>query len=293
MKRIYVTVLAVAFTVSTLFAAQGMIELATSTLGMPHWMAITLAGFLELSLLAVALAHHLAISEGQPAKFHGIATWVIATISGVLSSAHALEHGLDIFTAQAAGLRFVAPLFAAGLWHMHLKSHEWRTHGKVTERDQTQREQAVLIAQATAAGDETLVKELWSQALRDDLVDETMRRLVKTSTELLAPEPAPKPVKVTVKPAETKKTKPEPKPTPEPVKPALTLAPKPEPKPQPAATTTEPASRETVVAEALKANPNASGPDLAAALAAAGHKVSPRTAQRIRASLETEQAVVA
>lgn len=122
----------------TIFAAQGMITTASDVLKLPYALALALAGFLELALIAAALlARANVIAEKQPGT-PGRATWVLSGISGMFSGMHELvvpavaavaatayTSGVPGTTAGwsfagpdilAAGLRFSAPLVGAWLW---------------------------------------------------------------------------------------------------------------------------------------------------------------------------------
>ncbi|MBO3146333.1 hypothetical protein GZ176_11625, partial [Dermatophilus congolensis] len=105
--------------IPTILSAQGMVMVGIDALGLSALMAVALAGFCELALVASALSARDAIARGRSARVDLIATWILSLVSGGLSALHELINP-TILTASgilAAAVRIVAPLVACWLWH--------------------------------------------------------------------------------------------------------------------------------------------------------------------------------
>jgi Homeodomain-like domain len=117
-QALVVTVAAAA--VPTVLAGQGMAGVGRDVLGLPLGVAVGLATFLELALLASALLARAQAVAGRPGGPDTAATWVLASGSGAFSAAHEVADGQGRPTGAvvlAAGVRLVAPIVAAWLWH--------------------------------------------------------------------------------------------------------------------------------------------------------------------------------
>ncbi|MGC5168715.1 hypothetical protein [Luteimicrobium sp. DT211] len=130
-RRQATVVAAVAATVPTIMAAEGMLSLAVDLLGFPVYVAVGLASFLELALIASALLARAAAMAGRPGGADAVAVWVVSATSGLLAGLHELvatrPDGSTSWTTDpgsflAAAVRFVAPLVAAWLWERVLRA---------------------------------------------------------------------------------------------------------------------------------------------------------------------------
>lgn len=124
-RRQATVVAAVAATVPTVLAAEGMATLAVDLLGFPVVAAVALASFLELALVSSALLARAAALAGRPGGRDALAVWVVSAVSGLLAGVHELVAAapdgstrwtLDPGSMLAGAVRLVAPLVAAWLW---------------------------------------------------------------------------------------------------------------------------------------------------------------------------------
>ncbi|MFE6229407.1 hypothetical protein [Cellulosimicrobium sp. NPDC057862] len=124
-RRQATVVAAVGAIIPTILAAQGMASLAVDVLRFPLVLAVALAGFLELALVASALLARAAALAGRPGGADAVAVWVVSATSGLLAGVHELtttapdgstSWSADPGSVLAAAVRVVAPLVAAWLW---------------------------------------------------------------------------------------------------------------------------------------------------------------------------------
>lgn len=123
--------------VPTVLSAQGMVSVGTDVLGLHLAVALALAGFLELGLIASAMLARASALAGRPAGADAWATWALSALSGVLSATHELVGPVNTMGERswqhdpgdllAAGVRLAAPLVAAWLWERCLVSARRQT----------------------------------------------------------------------------------------------------------------------------------------------------------------------
>ncbi|MBD5787694.1 helix-turn-helix domain-containing protein [Cellulosimicrobium terreum] len=139
----------VAATIATALAYSGMVLFGLEVAHMSPLEAYGLAGFLEVSLVAVALMARNAALEGRPYGILLTLTWVLSGTSGVFAALHEIAVPTDS-TPYMVVFRFVPPLVAALMWHLALvgerhmvtghtldeRRRETRVHGYVTAMEQ-------------------------------------------------------------------------------------------------------------------------------------------------------------
>ncbi|WP_435735742.1 helix-turn-helix domain-containing protein [Cellulosimicrobium sp. PMB13] len=139
----------VAATIATALAYSGMVLFGLEVAHMSPLEAYGLAGFLEVSLVAVALMARNAALEGRPYGILLTLTWVLSGTSGVFAALHEIAVPTDS-TPYMVVFRFVPPLVAALMWHLALvgerhmvtghtldeRRRETRVHGYVTALEQ-------------------------------------------------------------------------------------------------------------------------------------------------------------
>lgn len=148
------TLATIAALMSTALSTWGMIGVSRDALGLPLIGAVTLAGFLELSLIATARLLHDAIRAGRRATSERIATWVFSVVSGAFSAAHEFvgpdrTWQLDASSGLAAAVRMAAPLVACWLWERRLRGDRAAADGRRT-RAQTRQDRYVLAVALAA-----------------------------------------------------------------------------------------------------------------------------------------------
>ena len=109
----------VAATIATALAYSGMVLFGLEVAGMSPAEAYALAGFLEVSLVAVALMARNAALEGRPYGVLLTLTWILSGTSGVFAALHEIAVP-DASTPYMVAFRFVPPLVAALMWHLAL-----------------------------------------------------------------------------------------------------------------------------------------------------------------------------
>jgi hypothetical protein len=139
----------VAATIATALAYSGMVLFGLEVAHMSPLEAYGLAGFLEVSLVAVALMARNAALEGRPYGVLLALTWVLSGTSGVFAALHEIAVPTES-TPYMVVFRFVPPLVAALMWHLALvgerhmvtghtldeRRRETRVHGYVTALEQ-------------------------------------------------------------------------------------------------------------------------------------------------------------
>ncbi|GGM14447.1 hypothetical protein [Micromonospora yangpuensis] len=113
-----------AVTLATLFAMEGMYEVARGSLRLPVGVALVFCATFELVMLhqGSLAAHKLATAGNGPApdiSRHMRMVWIVAIASGVIASTAA--HNLT-----EAALRLATPPLAAGIWYMSLHADKQR-----------------------------------------------------------------------------------------------------------------------------------------------------------------------
>ncbi|MFE7405912.1 hypothetical protein [Isoptericola sp. NPDC057559] len=109
----------VAATIATALAYSGMVLFGLEVAGMSAAEAYALAGFLEVSLVAVALMARNAALEGRPYGVLLTLTWILSGTSGMFAALHEIAVP-DASTPYMVAFRFVPPLVAALMWHLAL-----------------------------------------------------------------------------------------------------------------------------------------------------------------------------
>ena len=109
----------VAATIATALAYSGMVLFGLEVAGMSRPEAYALAGFLEVSLVAVALMARNAALEGRPYGVLLTLTWILSGTSGMFAALHEIAVP-DASTPYMVAFRFVPPLVAALMWHLAL-----------------------------------------------------------------------------------------------------------------------------------------------------------------------------
>lgn len=139
----------VAATIATALAYSGMVLFGLEVAHMSPLEAYGLAGFLEVSLVAVALMARNAALEGRPYGVLLTLTWVLSGTSGVFAALHEVAVPTES-TPYMVVFRFVPPLVAALMWHLALvgerhmvtghtleeRRREARVHGYVSALEQ-------------------------------------------------------------------------------------------------------------------------------------------------------------
>lgn len=139
----------VAATIATALAYSGMVLFGLEVAHMSPLEAYGLAGFLEISLVAVALMARNAALEGRPYGILLTLTWVLSGTSGVFAALHEIAVPTES-TPYMVVFRFVPPLVAALMWHLALvgerhmvtghtldeRRRETRVHGYVSALEQ-------------------------------------------------------------------------------------------------------------------------------------------------------------
>ena len=139
----------IAATIATALAYSGMVLFGLEVAHMSPLEAYGLAGFLEISLVAVALMARNAALEGRPYGVLLTLTWVLSGTSGVFAALHEIAVP-TASTPYMVVFRFVPPLVAALMWHLALvgerhmvtghtleeRRREARVHGYVSALEQ-------------------------------------------------------------------------------------------------------------------------------------------------------------
>ncbi|WP_402464018.1 helix-turn-helix domain-containing protein [Isoptericola aurantiacus] len=113
-----VAVVVAAF-IATALAYSGMVLFGLEVANMEPLEAYALAGFLEVSLVAVALMARNAALEGRPYGVLLTLTWILSGTSGVFAALHEVAVP-TASTPYMVVFRFVPPLVAALMWHLAL-----------------------------------------------------------------------------------------------------------------------------------------------------------------------------
>lgn len=139
----------IAATIATALAYSGMVLFGLEVAHMSPLEAYGLAGFLEISLVAVALMARNAALEGRPYGVLLALTWVLSGTSGLFAALHEVAVP-TASTPYMVVFRFVPPLVAALMWHLALvgerhmvtghtleeRRRELRVHGYVSALEQ-------------------------------------------------------------------------------------------------------------------------------------------------------------
>ncbi|GAA1973566.1 hypothetical protein GCM10009718_06850 [Isoptericola halotolerans] len=105
--------------IATALAYSGMVLFGLEVANMEPLEAYALAGFLEVSLIAVALMARNAALEGRPYGVLLTLTWILSGTSGVFAALHEIAVP-TASTPYMVVFRFVPPLVAAMMWHLAL-----------------------------------------------------------------------------------------------------------------------------------------------------------------------------
>ncbi|MCH8614484.1 hypothetical protein [Arsenicicoccus dermatophilus] len=170
-RAVLVTTTAAA-AIPTVLSAQGMVSVGTSALHLGTATAVGLAGFLELALVASALAARDATTRGRSARVDLAATWVLSAVSGALSALHEVVTPAGVVLTPMAGLaalvRVVAPLVACWLWHRVVAgdadAHAVRTWGE--RQSDAARLRVAVAARAVALEDTPAARRRLDRAHR-------------------------------------------------------------------------------------------------------------------------------
>ncbi|MEU2201622.1 helix-turn-helix domain-containing protein [Isoptericola sp. NPDC019482] len=160
----------VAATIATALAYSGMVLFGLEVAGMSPAEAYALAGFLEVSLVAVALMARNAALEGRPYGVLLTLTWILSGTSGMFAALHEIAVP-DASTPYMVAFRFVPPLVAALMWHLALVGERHLVTGHTL--DERRREHRV-HQYVTAL-------ELWRDARLDSTGNHAGMRKVRTA----------------------------------------------------------------------------------------------------------------
>lgn len=105
--------------IATALAYSGMVLFGLEVAGMSPVEAYAMAGFLEVSLVAVALMARNAALDGRPYGVLLTLTWILSGTSGVFAALHEVAVP-SASTPYMVVFRFVPPLVAALMWHLAL-----------------------------------------------------------------------------------------------------------------------------------------------------------------------------
>lgn len=139
----------IAASIATALAYSGMVLFGLEVAGMAPAEAYALAGFLEVSLVAVALMARNAALEARPYGVLLTLTWILSGTSGLFAALHEVAIA-SASTPYMVVFRFIPPLVAALMWHLALvgerhlvtgdtldeRRREHRVHGYVTALEQ-------------------------------------------------------------------------------------------------------------------------------------------------------------
>lgn len=101
---------------ATAASVEGLAELIHATAALSAPMAWAIGSVMDLAVIVLALQAREAIVTGRGGRLEMTLTWVASVASGVASASWQLGRA----GAQAAGVRLLLPLLAAGLWHLSL-----------------------------------------------------------------------------------------------------------------------------------------------------------------------------
>ncbi len=164
-----VAVVVAAF-IATALAYSGMVLFGLEVAGMTPVEAYALAGFLEVSLVAVALMARNAALEGRPYGILLTLTWILSGTSGVFAALHEVAVP-SATTPYMVVFRFVPPLVAALMWHLALVGERHLVTGHTLE----ERRREHRVHQYVAA------LETWRDARRDNTGSRRGTRKVKVA----------------------------------------------------------------------------------------------------------------
>lgn len=105
--------------IATALAYSGMVLFGLEVAHMTPVEAYALAGFLEVSLVAVALMARNAALEARPYGVLLTLTWILSGTSGLFAALHEIAVPNES-TPYMVAFRFVPPLVAALMWHLAL-----------------------------------------------------------------------------------------------------------------------------------------------------------------------------
>lgn len=105
--------------IATALAYSGMVLFGLEVAHMTPIEAYALAGFLEVSLVAVALMARNAALEARPYGVLLTLTWILSGTSGLFAALHEIAVPNES-TPYMVAFRFVPPLVAALMWHLAL-----------------------------------------------------------------------------------------------------------------------------------------------------------------------------
>ncbi|GAB2469631.1 helix-turn-helix domain-containing protein [Xylanimonas ulmi] len=159
-----------AATIATALAYSGMVLFGLEVAHMSRIEAFGLAGFLEVSLVAVALLARNAALEGRPYGVLLTLTWILSGTSGMFAALHQIAVP-DETTPYMVAFRFVPPLVAALMWHLALVGERHLVTGHTLE----ERRREHRVHQYVTA------LELWRDARVDSRGDSAGMRKVRTA----------------------------------------------------------------------------------------------------------------
>lgn len=166
-----VAVVVAAF-IATALAYSGMVLFGLEVAGMSPAEAYALAGFLEVSLVAVALMARNAALEARPYGVLLTLTWILSGTSGLFAALHEIAVPSES-TPYMVVFRFIPPLVAALMWHLALVGERHLVTGDTL--DERRREHRV--HQYVTALEE------WRDARLDSTGDRRSTRKVRTAHE--------------------------------------------------------------------------------------------------------------
>ncbi|WP_181871649.1 hypothetical protein [Sphaerisporangium album] len=137
--------------IATGVSAQGMWRFTGDVLGMDGPLRALLFAFIELAVLASAVRARRSMRENRAAGIDGIAVWVLACLTAVLSS-------LDARSPAEAVFRLAAPLVAAWLWERGMAIERHRITGRSRIKWRFTPERAMVRLGLAEAGDRTVTE---------------------------------------------------------------------------------------------------------------------------------------
>lgn len=169
-RRLPIVAVVAAAAIATALAYRGMVLFGLEVAGMVPAEAYLLAGFLEVSLIAVALMARSAALDGRPYGVLLTLTWILSGTSGVFAALHEVAV-MNGSTPYMVVFRFVPPLVAALMWHLALVGERHLVTGNTLDERRLERRVHRFIVSA----------ERWRDARRDDVGGRADARRVRAA----------------------------------------------------------------------------------------------------------------
>ena len=169
-RRLPLVAVVAAAAIATALAYRGMVLFGLEVAGMVPAEAYMLAGFLEVSLIAVALMARSAALDARPYGVLLTLTWLLSGTSGMFAALHEVAV-MNGSTPYMVVFRFVPPLVAALMWHLALVGERHLVTGNTLDERRRERRVHRFIVNA----------ERWRDARRDDAGGRTDARRVRAA----------------------------------------------------------------------------------------------------------------